>query len=420
MEKTCGVTNLQVFDYTGMPYSFSVPRVEYLTEPLQRSKLSEEDKRYLVNHDIELSVNPYAKEIQPEILLGHWLAKLPVNKDAGVLVRNRILEIRKIAADIQKPIRWPKRQQRLTLPQDIDGEVEEIKICLVGVESRDDDKELIDWNRHNSLSTTQQTVALALRFLRRPNERVSHVLSSRLQKNIPALEPRKEYQYVTAERDEALHAIVQNHQAIHVTEQLRKSIKSLNPSTSNRTNKGFFAVTDNPRRTRSPRWLQYLLTFLFGTSYGKSLQCVKGGVQIVSNGESQYEICAEGHCVVTKHPLPNDTLFFPPEITLHDHRVQRERLDGRKIEVIETTCPAIPFCDNVQCWFCTANAFNPEYSPIAALMVWTVTFYMAIAVIYTICYVPLTVGKPCRILHEHTQRHQDRVPQEKPSSRESK
>ncbi|RCN35934.1 hypothetical protein ANCCAN_18197 [Ancylostoma caninum] len=35
-----------------------------------------------------------------------WLAKYPLPKDVGVLVRNRVQEIRRIVADIDKPVRF--------------------------------------------------------------------------------------------------------------------------------------------------------------------------------------------------------------------------------------------------------------------------------------------------------------------------
>ncbi|KIH54566.1 hypothetical protein ANCDUO_15286 [Ancylostoma duodenale] len=66
MEKKCGVTTLQIYDCMGRAHQFSVAQIEHLTEEIHRSKLSEEDKRYLIDNDIELSVKPSIETVQPQ------------------------------------------------------------------------------------------------------------------------------------------------------------------------------------------------------------------------------------------------------------------------------------------------------------------------------------------------------------------
>ncbi|RCN35935.1 hypothetical protein ANCCAN_18198 [Ancylostoma caninum] len=70
MEKKCGVSTLQIYDCMGRAHQFSVARVEHLTEEIHRQKLSEEDKRYLIDNDIELSVRRSIERVQPQVLLG--------------------------------------------------------------------------------------------------------------------------------------------------------------------------------------------------------------------------------------------------------------------------------------------------------------------------------------------------------------
>ncbi|RCN37902.1 hypothetical protein ANCCAN_16184 [Ancylostoma caninum] len=70
MEKKCGVTTLQIYECMGRAHQFSVARVEHLTEEIHTQKLSEEDKRYLMDNDIELSVKPSIETVQPQVLLG--------------------------------------------------------------------------------------------------------------------------------------------------------------------------------------------------------------------------------------------------------------------------------------------------------------------------------------------------------------
>uniref|UniRef100_A0A0N4YDG9 CCHC-type domain-containing protein n=1 Tax=Nippostrongylus brasiliensis TaxID=27835 RepID=A0A0N4YDG9_NIPBR len=47
-----------------------VARIEHLTESLQQSKLTKEDKQYLSRNNLQLSINHKYTEIRPEILLG--------------------------------------------------------------------------------------------------------------------------------------------------------------------------------------------------------------------------------------------------------------------------------------------------------------------------------------------------------------
>ncbi|PIO77222.1 hypothetical protein TELCIR_00675 [Teladorsagia circumcincta] len=128
------------------------------------------------------------------------------------------------------------------------------------------------------------------------------------------------------------------------------------------------------------------------------IRCIPGGVQLLLQNIQRFELCAEEHCQVRDHPGNNETILFPPEVTLHQHRVQWKFSDGHRLTVLDTTCEAISFCENVRCWFCTANIFNPECSPHTAIATMAILLYIAIAVIYLLCYVPVVLGKPIRIM----------------------
>ncbi|VDL84225.1 unnamed protein product [Nippostrongylus brasiliensis] len=129
-----------------------------------------------------------------------------------------------------------------------------------------------------------------------------------------------------------------------------------------------------------------------------AIHCVHGGVHIINQEGKRYEICTEGYCILRHHSPPNETLYFPPEVTLHDHEVQWKILDGTRMKLVQISCPGLPFCENVQCWLCTATMLNPECNPTAALLSWMFVLYMSVALLYTICYVPLTIGKPFRLI----------------------
>ncbi|VDO98226.1 unnamed protein product [Heligmosomoides polygyrus] len=68
--KRCGISELQVWDAKGEPHRFSVARIANLIEPLQRSELTRDDKRFLADHDIQLSVGPQMQYVRPDVLLG--------------------------------------------------------------------------------------------------------------------------------------------------------------------------------------------------------------------------------------------------------------------------------------------------------------------------------------------------------------
>ncbi|PIO62972.1 hypothetical protein TELCIR_15448 [Teladorsagia circumcincta] len=128
-----------------------------------------------------------------------------------------------------------------------------------------------------------------------------------------------------------------------------------------------------------------------------TIQCTDGGVLITTANVTSYELCAEGYCIVRDNPPAMETLQIPPEITLHKHTIHWKVSNGKKLKTIEKTCPASPFCSRVDCWFCTANVFNPECQPRTAIITMAVIIYIAVAFLYTICYIPVVIGRPCRI-----------------------
>ncbi|VDP13081.1 unnamed protein product [Heligmosomoides polygyrus] len=119
--------------------------------------------------------------------------------------------------------------------------------------------------------------------------------------------------------------------------------------------------------------------------------CVPGGVHLLSKNIRRYELCANEHCQVKDNPERNETVLFPPEATLHEHDVLWKFSDGNRMTIVETTCSPISFCDKVQCWFCTANIFNPKCSPKAAILASAVILYGVIAMTYLVCYVPIVI-----------------------------
>uniref|UniRef100_A0A7I4Y1J7 Phlebovirus_G2 domain-containing protein n=1 Tax=Haemonchus contortus TaxID=6289 RepID=A0A7I4Y1J7_HAECO len=136
-----------------------------------------------------------------------------------------------------------------------------------------------------------------------------------------------------------------------------------------------------------------------GNNSSIGIECIQGGAKLNAHKVRRYELCAENLCVTKMKPPPEETIIFPPEITLHEHRVQWKLYDGNHFTHLEVTCPPTSFCDNVNCWFCTANILNPECSPRAAIMAIATILYILTALLYALCYVPMVIGKPFRLIY---------------------
>ncbi|ETN70503.1 zinc knuckle [Necator americanus] len=65
LKKVCGVTELQLWDAEGDTHCVTVTRIDTVTEPISRSTLSVEDKRFLSDNDIRLSISPDVREVRP-------------------------------------------------------------------------------------------------------------------------------------------------------------------------------------------------------------------------------------------------------------------------------------------------------------------------------------------------------------------
>ncbi|PIO75230.1 hypothetical protein TELCIR_02740 [Teladorsagia circumcincta] len=83
-----------------------------------------------------------------------------------------------------------------------------------------------------------------------------------------------------------------------------------------------------------------------GNSSNIGIECIQGGAKLNAYQVRRYELCAESLYVTKMKPPPEETVIFPPEITLHEHRVQWKLYDGNRFTHLELTCPPTSFCDN--------------------------------------------------------------------------
>ncbi|KIH55491.1 integrase core domain protein, partial [Ancylostoma duodenale] len=225
-----------------------------------------------VAHSIFAAIH-HRKRISDMVILSdsqialNWIASsCPAEERAGVLVKNRINEIRKIVKDVPVEVHfgyvstamnpadsatrgvtkdsltnhmwwkgpkfildpideWPEECRLFKIPHDLEDDS-----CAVPVSSmtRPHVEELLDWQRHNRMDSIVTTVAHVLRFIKRLTCKVESRLQSRILENIPELSHMTTESYVTAEeRKMALRVVVRNHQAVHLTEDRQKTLKQL-------------------------------------------------------------------------------------------------------------------------------------------------------------------------------------------------
>ncbi|KHJ91498.1 integrase core domain protein [Oesophagostomum dentatum] len=130
----------------------------------------------------------------------------------------------------------------------------------------------------------------------------------------------------------------------------------------------------------------------------QTIQCIQGGIKINMSDPHEFEICAEGSCSQFTKPQGNETIRFPPYLVLHKHTVQWKIFDGSSIKIIKITCPPAPFCEQIQCTFCSPTIFNPECWPLRSMIAIAAILYFLITGCYVFLYVPIVLGRPLRIV----------------------
>ena len=67
---TCGVTTLKLQDANGEEHEITITRIDTITRPLERFRLNNQDRDFLHQNNIKLSIDSDSATIQPEVLLG--------------------------------------------------------------------------------------------------------------------------------------------------------------------------------------------------------------------------------------------------------------------------------------------------------------------------------------------------------------
>ncbi|VDL76056.1 unnamed protein product [Nippostrongylus brasiliensis] len=136
----------------------------------------------------------------------------------------------------------------------------------------------------------------------------------------------------------------------------------------------------------------------FQLSPNQDIECTKEGLFLNAPLSSAYEICVRTHCLKENTPPIRKIFKVPPKELLFEFEATCKLRYKENYVTVLKTCPAQPFCTTIDCTICSANILNPECWPVAAILGSGIVLYLLIAMCYTICYVPVTVGKPFRLL----------------------
>uniref|UniRef100_A0A1I7WRF6 Integrase catalytic domain-containing protein n=1 Tax=Heterorhabditis bacteriophora TaxID=37862 RepID=A0A1I7WRF6_HETBA len=154
----------------------------------------------------------------------------------------------------------------------------------------------------------------------------------------------------------------------------------------------------------NPTTMIYLLTMLMlvhpiaSTTLDIFLQCTKTGIQIVKGDADSYEICIDNYCWTYTDPGDKETIYLSPSITLHEYVVYWKIRREDKLKVIAVTCPATPFCANINCNLCTEMLANPSCWPKTAIVTTGVVIYALLLCLYFLCYVPVILASPLLLI----------------------
>ncbi|ETN78389.1 hypothetical protein NECAME_18219 [Necator americanus] len=140
-----------------------------------------------------------------------------------------------------------------------------------------------------------------------------------------------------------------------------------------------------------PKWFLFyiMIITLFTTSStfanrDISMTCSNEGVLVHTSRNDPFEICADHHCQMIT-PVTNPFLVkFPPEVTLHDYLVSLKWNTGDQLATMETMCHRLNFCQQLDCWICSAVVFNPECWPMGAIVITALLLYVIVAILYVL------------------------------------
>ncbi|CAJ0597572.1 unnamed protein product [Cylicocyclus nassatus] len=201
-----------------------------------------------------------------DIVLG-WIQTPPSRQSAGVLVTNRLTEIRRISNDLrgrnttclfghvstaenpadcgtrglsseafQNHFWWTgpsftskPDHSKLNAIEESETTMMPVETVTLAVTERTSEKELVDLTRFSTLERAQRVLVYVLRFIHRPINHLPHERKVAVQEHISALKGVSMSQTITGvEMQESRMCLIRDHQRIYVDEHQIKSQKDLN------------------------------------------------------------------------------------------------------------------------------------------------------------------------------------------------
>ncbi|KIH58457.1 hypothetical protein ANCDUO_11335 [Ancylostoma duodenale] len=128
------------------------------------------------------------------------------------------------------------------------------------------------------------------------------------------------------------------------------------------------------------------------------IECRSQGVYLHSPDAQASELCVNKFCVKEQGPPMNRVVNLPSKDLLYEYEARWEIKTMHNFITVETICPAQPFCSTINCMICSENMLNPECWPVAGIAAVGIILYLTIALCYTICFIPVTIGHPFRLI----------------------
>ncbi|PIC12909.1 hypothetical protein B9Z55_028144 [Caenorhabditis nigoni] len=140
-----------------------------------------------------------------------------------------------------------------------------------------------------------------------------------------------------------------------------------------------------------------MMTTLICMVTGQKIECTPTGLSIVGQF-TEFEACVESYCTKFKRInwkySAQSEIWIPPALKLQDHQATVKISDGKEVQIREVQCPAVPFCETIDCTFCWSNVLNPECHTYWAVLGIGLMLYCIMMFFHCLFHVPVPIGAP--------------------------
>ncbi|CAO4384495.1 unnamed protein product [Caenorhabditis nigoni] len=130
---------------------------------------------------------------------------------------------------------------------------------------------------------------------------------------------------------------------------------------------------------------------------GQKIECTPTGLSIAGQF-TEFEACVDSYCTTFKRInwkySDQSEIWIPPALKLQDHQATVKISDGKDVQIREVQCPAVPFCETIDCTFCWSNVLNPECHTYWAVLGIGLMLYCIMMFFHCLFHVPVPIGAP--------------------------